>query len=280
MHFAPEMSLVTSAATKRNAVVWNPQDYAAHSAAQLVWARELIAKLGLRGNKQVLDVGCGDGKVTAELACSLPRGSAIGIDVSPQMIRFAKKTFRTGKNHNLAFHVMDARKIRFARQFDVVFSNAALHWVDDHQAVLKGAAAVLRSGGRLVVSCGGKGNAQDVFVALRGVIRFQRWRSFLRKLERPYFFHSPAEYERWLPRFGFEPQIVRLANKDVSFANRDGLVAWLRTTWLPYTQRVPAEQREAFIADVVERFVARHPADKEGRLTVRMVRLEIEAAKV
>ena len=66
--------------------------------------------------------------------------------------------------------------------FDVVFSNAALHWVDDHQAFLRGAASALRPGGRLIVSCGGKGNAHDVFLALRPEMRLKRWREFFRKM--------------------------------------------------------------------------------------------------
>ena len=202
------MSLVTSAATKR--MQWNAADYAANSVVQQTWARELIARLNLRGDEHILDVGCGDGKVTAEIARAVPRGSATGVDASPQMIEFAQKTFSRLKNPNLEFHVMDARKIKFARQFDFVFSNAALHWVDDHQAILRGAAAVLKPGGRLVVSCGGKGNAHDVFVALRPEMRLKRWREFFRRMPKPYFFYTPEDYEKWLPQFGFKTPSVRL----------------------------------------------------------------------
>jgi trans-aconitate 2-methyltransferase len=130
---------------------------------QQTWARELIARLNLRGEESILDVGCGDGKVTAEIARAWPDGFVVGTDASPQMIAFAKKTFPAKKFPNLKFQVMDARKLKFSCQFDFIFSNAALHWVDDHEKILRGAAVVLKSGGRLVVSCGGKGNAQDVF---------------------------------------------------------------------------------------------------------------------
>jgi trans-aconitate methyltransferase len=257
---------------------WDPAAYAAHSSSQHAWARELIAQLRLRGDERLLDVGCGDGKVTAELARAVPRGSATGVDASAEMIRFARRTF--GTTPNLDFHVMDARHLRFERAFDLVFSNAALHWVDDHQAFLRGVAACLRPGGRLVVSCGGKGNAQEVFVALRAEMRLKRWRALFRKLDKPYFFYSPKDYEEWLPRFGFRTCGVRLADKDMPWEGRDGLTAWLRTTWLPYVQRVPESAREEFIARVVDRYVARHPLDEEGRVHVRMVRLEIDAVKV
>ena len=259
---------------------WNAADYAANSVVQQAWARELIARLNLWGNEHILDVGCGDGKVSAEIAQAVPRGSVVGVDASPQMIKFARATFPPGKVPNLKFQTMDARKIRLERQFDLVFSNAALHWVDDHRAFLRGVAAGLRSGGRLVVSCGGRGNAQDVFVALRPEMRLKRWREFFRRIPKPYFFFSPADYERWLPKFGFKTLGVRLVPKDAVYAGRGNFAAWLRTTWLPYVQRVPENLRADFIAAVADRYLARHPPDDIGRVRVRMVRLEIDAEKV
>jgi len=290
---------------------WNAADYAANSAVQQTWARELIVRLNLQGDERVLDVGCGDGKVSAEIARAVPRGTVVGVDASPQMIEFARKTFPPLANSNLTFRVCDARKVSpaalfpgapasrrrvpsipvgrrrsqvpgegvKAAPFDIVFSNAALHWVDDHRAFLRGAAACLRSGGRLVVSCGGKGNAQDVFVALRPEVRLKRWRECFRRIPKPYFFYSPADYEKWLPQFGFKTVGIRLVPKDAVYAGRDKFFAWLRTTWLPYVQRVPEYMREAFIAAVADRYLARHPPDNAGHVHVRMVRLEIEAEK-
>jgi trans-aconitate 2-methyltransferase len=270
------------------AVVWDAAHYAAHSAAQWAWARELLATLALRGDERVLDVGCGDGKVTAEIARAVPRGLVVGVDASPQMIAFARKTFPAAKHPHLAFHVRDARRLQglvgrvppCAPPFDIVFSNAALHWVDDHPAVLQGAAAVLKPGGRLIVSCGGKGNAQDVFVALRPVMRLARWRNFFRRMPKPYFFHAPEDYEAWLPRFGFKPGRVALATRDAAYDGAEGFAAWLRATWLPYTQRVPEAGRDEFISAVTERYVAGHPPDPSGKIHVRMVRLEIDAVKM
>jgi trans-aconitate 2-methyltransferase len=287
---------------------WNAADYAANSAIQQAWARELIARLKLRGDEHILDVGCGDGKVTAEMARAVPRGCVIGVDASRQMIAFAKRTFPAKKHPNLTFCVMDARQLQsvegrvtpcaphrgqvvngahrltrpasLSGRFDVVFSNAVLHWVDDHQAILRGAAVVLKPGGRLIVSCGGKGNAQDVFVALRPEMRLARWRRFFRKMPKPYFFYASEDYENWLPRFGFKTRRVELVPKDANYKGKRGLAAWLRTTWLPYTQCVPEDLREEFIAAVVERYIAKHPADESGNIHVRMVRLEIDAVKL
>jgi trans-aconitate methyltransferase len=259
---------------------WNAADYAAHSAVQQGWAREVMTRLHLRGDERVLDVGCGDGKVTAEIARAVPRGRVLGVDASPEMIAFARQVFPAMVAPNLTFQICDARKLgALGGEFDLIFSNAALHWVDDHQAFLRGAAAELRPGGRLLVSCGGKGNAHDVFLALRPEMRLARWREYFRNLPVPYFFHSPADYRKWLPENGFHSHELKLAPKDAAYAGADGLAAWVRTTWLPYVHRVPEDRREEFIAAVIRRYVAKHPADAEGQVHVGMVRLEIDAEK-
>lgn len=261
-------------------VKWNAANYAANSAVQQAWAREIIARLKLRGDEHILDLGCGDGKITAELARAVPRGAVTGADASAEMIAFARQQFPAPEISNLKFEIADARKIRFREKFDLVFSNAALHWVDDHEKILRGAASVLKSGGRLVVSCGGKGNAHDVFLALRPEMRLKHWRDFFRKMPLPYFFYSPGDYEIWLPKYGFIINALKLAPKDATYLGAEGLATWLHTTWLPFVQRVPENLREKFIAAVTQRYVAKHPPDAAGKIHIRMVRLEIEAEKL
>ena len=258
------MSLVTPSSAER--IVWNAADYAANSAVQHRWARERIARLNLRG---------GEHAALMRIPGVLPHWPT-----PPEMIEFATKTFPPDAFPNLRFRVMDAGKIKLSRPFDVFFSNAALHWMEDHPAVLRGAASVLKPGGRLVVSCGGKGNAHDVFLALRPEMRLKRWRGFFRKMHTPYFFYSPGDYEKWLPRSGFKIQRLELAPQDETYDGAAGFAAWLRTAWIPYVQRVPECAREDFIAAVTGRYLDRHPPDQSGRISVRMVRLEMDAVKV
>jgi len=114
---------------------------------------------------------------------------------------------------------------------------------------------------------------------LRPEMRLKRWRQFFRKMPKPYFFYRPADYEKWLPRFGFKTIGVRLAPKDATYVGHEGLAAWLRTTWLPYVQCVPEDLREEFIAGITNRYITKHPPGEDGKAHVRMVRLEIEATK-
>jgi hypothetical protein len=109
--------------------MWNPEDYAQHSDAQLKWARELRSRLNLRGDESLLDVGCGDGKITADFAKTIANGRVIGVDSSPEMVNYASQTYPTSQYPNLQFLCMDARSLVLAETFDVVFSNATLHWV-------------------------------------------------------------------------------------------------------------------------------------------------------
>ncbi len=125
---------------------WNASDYAKNSSAQQAWARELITKLELNGKEALLDIGCGDGKVTAEIAQVLTEGTVIGVDSSKEMVQLAKQNFPPKSWPNLSFDQQDAQHLNFKEQFDVIFSNAALHWVLDHTPVLIGIYQALKSG--------------------------------------------------------------------------------------------------------------------------------------
>lgn len=258
---------------------WNADDYHRHSAAQQSWARELIAKLDLGGDEHVLDVGCGDGKVTAELAAHLPGGVLVGVDSSREMIDFARRAFPPERHPRLRFELMDARELRFEAEFDVVFSNATLHWVVDHRPVLDGIARALVSGGRALLQMAGRGNAAAVVETMDRVIAEPEWRPHFEGFTFPYGFHDPGKYRAWLEAAGLRALRVELFAKDMAQPGREGLAGWIRTTWLPYLERVPEERREALIEAVVSRYVADHPPDAEGRVHVAMARLEVEALK-
>ena len=172
---------------------WNAQDYKKHSSGQKVWADELLARLEPNHSDSILDLGCGDGKITVELAKLVPNGFVLGGDYSEAMIALAKSEHEE-KFDNLSFQILDARKLDFVEEFDVVFSNAALHWVIDHKPVIEGIYKSLKTDGRILLQMGGQGNAADVIAVINEIIR-QDWQEEFRDFEFPYGFYGVEEYE-------------------------------------------------------------------------------------
>jgi trans-aconitate 2-methyltransferase len=256
---------------------WDAADYEQHSAGQQKWGRELITRLHLRGYERILDIGCGDGKVTAELAARVPDGSVVGADSSPQMIELARSRHRD--IINLRFDVADALRLPYAAEFDIVFSNAVLHWVEDHLRVLRGIHASLAGGGRILLSMGGRGNASDMVAVIDDIIARPEWASYFRDFAFPYRFYGVEEYEKWLVASGFRTERLELVPKSMAHEGRESLESWIRSTWLPYTQRIPEEQRPSFESAACQEFERRFPPDASGRLAVAMIRLEVEARK-
>jgi len=258
---------------------WNASDYERHSSAQKRWAVELLEKLTLRDHEQVLDLGCGDGRITAEIAQRVPNGLATGVDSSTAMIAHARDTFGRGKVPNLRLARADARALPFSEAFDVVFSNAVLHWVKDHRAVLRGLSRSLRPGGRVLMQMGGRGNAAGILEIAEPLFHSLRWQWYFEGFVSPYAFYGPEEYRGWLAEAGLTPARLELIPKDMLHAGQAGLEGWIRTTWQPYTSRLPEGERPDFIAEVAGRYLEHHPLDGDGQAHVEMVRLEVEAQK-
>ncbi|WP_370574208.1 methyltransferase domain-containing protein [Methanomethylovorans sp.] len=258
---------------------WNPRDYTTQSSNQQHWAQELIPKLALKGNERVLDIGCGDGKVTAEIASHVPSGSVLGIDSSKEMVMFARDKFPYADHPNLAFKHIDARELDFNREFDIVFSNAALHWIVGHRSVLKGIKKSLKPSGKILLQMGGKGNAASVFEILDKLLKNGKWSRYFEDFSFPYGFYGLEEYRVWLDEAGLEAKRIELIPKDMKLEGKKGLSGFIRSTWLPYTRRIPEDLHSEFIDSVTEKYLETYPVDKDGIVHIGMIRLEVEAEK-
>src|SRR5262249_32928360 len=134
---------------------WNAAEYDAKHAFVYEKARGLVELLAPKAGERILDLGCGTGMLTAEIAA---RGAeVVGVDRSEEMVAQARKKFPA-----LRFDVMNARELRFNGEVDAVFSNAVLHWIPEAEQVIAGVARALRLGGRFIAEFGGKGNIQTL----------------------------------------------------------------------------------------------------------------------
>jgi len=258
---------------------WRPEKYERSSSAQKLWAEELIRKIEIDGSERVLDIGCGDGKITAGIADLVPNGSVLGIDSSGEMVRFAMEKFPPEIHKNLRFAEADARDLHFDEEFDLVVSFATLHWIWDHRPVLRGIERALKPGGRIFLQFGGRGNAAAPLGIADEMTGEERWRSYFEGFDFRYAFFGPEEYRAWLEEAGLLPQRVELIPKEMIQPNPEAFASWIETTWHPYLERVPEGLRRDFISEIVDRYLSEHPLDDEGRVHVGMVRLEVVAEK-
>lgn len=269
------MSATSPAAS--GVVRWDASDYHRSASAQTGWGREVHDRLGLRGDEHVVDLGCGDGRLTAELAARVPRGSVTGLDLDPDMIRFAREHHA---RENASFLVADARRFDLGRRVDLVVSTATLHWVEDQPAVLRCCRAHLEPGSRIHLQMGGRGNCAGILAAAEAVAREPRWAGHLQPFSAPWHFQGAEEYRALLTACGFRPLRAELLERDMVHEHPDDLRAWLRTTWMPILARVPEPNRADLVDAIVAGYLARRPPDAGGRTHVDMVRLEVVAEAV
>ncbi|MDD5227501.1 MAG: methyltransferase domain-containing protein [Methylococcales bacterium] len=263
-----------------NTYSWNAQDYEKNSQAQQKWGQEVIAKLNLKGTEDILDLGCGDGKVTIEIAQLVSNGSVIGVDNSSQMIALAIEKYPKNEYPNLSFQVMDASALSFENCFDVAFSNAVLHWVKNHKPVVDGVYKSLKVGGKILLRMGGQGDAEGIISIMNEVRSSDKWVHHFTEFKFPFTFMEVEDYQVLLKEAGFSTIRVELLPKDMTHDGKSGLAGWIRTTWLPYTQRIPKEQQEEFIEEVVTKYLDKVPLSSDGKAHVAMVMIEVEAEKL
>jgi trans-aconitate methyltransferase len=226
-----------------NTYSWNAKDYERNSQAQQKWARELIANLNLAGAEDILDLGCGDGKITAEIARLVGDGSVVGVDNSRQMIDLAKEKYSQNQHPNLSFQVMDASDLSFEECFDVIFSNAVLHWVKNHKPVIGGLYKSLRVGGKILLRMGGKGDAEGILSIMNDLKTSNKWAQYFTEFEFPFTFLGVDDYQALLKESGFSINRVELIPKDMTHDGKPGLEGWIRRGFFKISRQSAARSR-------------------------------------
>ena len=239
--------------TARLIATWDGTDYERHSSHQRQWGNSLIDELTLRGNEQILDLGCGDGTLARSLADRVPQGRVLGVDAADGMLEAA----RAKSGANLQFEHVDIAEIGFDREFDVIFSNAALHWVSGHAALLVRLHRALRPGGLVRTQFGGDGNCPTLLRCLRNTMAAEAYGEAFAAFHWPWYFPSVAEYEALLHASPFHRFRVWMEAKDQVFASAEALIGWIDNPCLiPFLQALPSALRQNFRNAVVNDMLA------------------------
>jgi len=244
------------------AQTWSPADYRANASFVPELGAPMVARLAPKPGERILDLGCGDGVLTAQLAES--GAIVIGVDASPAMVASAQ-------GRGLDARVVDATALPFSAEFDAVFSNATLHWVHDADAVLAGIVRALKPGGRFVAEFGGHGNVAAVSVAARAVLQRHKI-----PFEWPWYFPTAASYAARLRAAGLIPQDVGLIPRPTPLPT--DMAGWLATFGGALFSHVPDDVRASATAEIVELL---RPAlcDERGVWILDYVRLRVVGTK-
>ena len=249
--------------------------YKAASAHQKEWGAKLIHELSIVGTERILDLGCGDGALTAQLAALAPRGSVLGIDASRGMIDAAQAHVAD----NLSFALHDINDLNFENEFDIVFSNATLHWIKNHDALLRNVHRALRRGGILKFDFAGDGNCANFFSVVKDAIKLPQFARYFSTFEWPWYMPSVEEYERLVQRIPFTESHVRGENADRFFADQETMIKWIdQPSLVPFMKLVPDERKEDFRRFVIERMVEK-ACQPDGRCFETFRRINVVAKK-
>ena len=226
--------------------------YAQASAHQKQWGASLIADLRLQGSERVLDLGCGDGALTAQIADLLPTGEVVGIDASRGMIAATHANERP----NARFLLADIADFELGQRFDVVFSNAALHWVKDHRRLYRHVARALRDGGRVRFNFAGEGNCSHFFAVVREAMARPEFAASFAAFEWPWYMPSVDEYAALVATSGLREPRVWGENADRLFPDVEAMIAWVdQPSLVPLLAHLPDDLKTAFRDYVVARMI-------------------------
>ncbi len=255
---------------------FDAEKYRRASSHQQGWGQRLIDELALLGSERILDMGCGDGRLAAALASRVPQGCVLGIDASRNMIEQAQQSHAAA---NLEFRLLDINDIDFQGMFDLVFSNATLHWIKDHRRLLSRVYRALASGGQVRFNFAGQGNCMNFIEVVRQTMAEESFAPCFRGFDWPWFMPGVAEYERLLATSRFAAAEVWHEDAETVFQTADTLIGWIdQPSLVPFMTCIAGPDKQRFRGIVVARMLER-TRQSDGTFLETFRRINVRAVK-
>ena len=224
---------------------WDAQMYDTVKAPQVDAGRELISIANVKDSDSILDLGCGTGKLTMELSRLLLNGNVKGIDPSKEMLDNARE--RCNSSRKISILMIPAQSMKFENEFDLVFSNSALHWVKEQQMVLKLVYDSLRDSGRIAFQLPAKDFCREFIEYTGKAIETLGYEEFYRDWETPWYLPSKKEYMPLLEDAGFENIKVYYRDYALVFESINEVLGWWSSAGLiPFLEQLPERERKYF----------------------------------
>ena len=258
---------------------WDAARYDRVSNPQLEWGRRVTTRLAPLPGERILDLGCGTGRLTVEIAIAASGGQVIGLDPSAAMLTVAREAtpaltsaIRPG---SLSYVRGDGSALPFAGAFDAVFSNATLHWIADHDSVFRSVYTALRPGGRFVAQCGGGPNLSRLYSRAALLMRDPAFARFFGSWRDPWHFVLPDATRPALLRAGFDVIDASLEEAPVTFRDPDVFSEFIECVCVRHhLQHLPKERQADFLSELTNAARADDPP-----LTLDYWRLNINARR-
>ncbi len=251
---------------------WDGTAYRRVNSLQQWLADQVLRSLHLDGVESLLDVGCGDGRITAEIAARIPEAQVVGLDPSPRMISVAPAGGR------LSFELGEVCSMSYRQRFDAVVSFNALHWVADQRRALERIVAALRPGGWafLVFVCAGpRASIEDV--AMR-VAATPRWSEQFADFEPPFVHPEVAGWSSLATSCGLAIKGCVVQEVAWDFGSREAFSQWCAVGFGAWTDRLDAADAVDFVAEVVLAYEA--VSEAPGLFRCQQLRAELERVPV
>ena len=241
---------------------WSASDYAKNGRFVPELAGAVFAMLAAKPGERILDLGCGDGTLTAEIRAA--GADVLGVDLCDELLAVARMK-------GLSVQKQDGHALDFVQEFDAVFSNAALHWMRKPELVIAGVARALKPKGRFVGEFGGHGNVAAIAAALRAV---SARRGGDPANVSPWFFPTVEEYSALLAKHGFSMREIALVPRPTPL--KTGMEGWLNTFGRFFFDQFPEPDRTAALNEALD-LLRPSLCDTQGRWTADHVRLRFSA---
>lgn len=229
----------------------NPKAYSENNTLQYNFAMTLINSLKIDASARVLDIGCGDGLITSELAAQASKGYVVGTDISNDMIEFASEKY--ADINNIKFTQMDAAENVFRGEFDLITSFNALHWVKDQPAALKGIAKAAAPSAEIALLLSHKKSLYHH--TLDAVCSNQKWEDYFSNYINPRSFFEKEAYEALVKNTGLNVISITEEEMVYHFESREALIGFFRAS-MANIKQIPENRKEAFLEDFASAYIA------------------------
>ena len=253
---------------------WSGADYARHSSLQEAMAEEVLSRLRLSGDDQLLDLGCGDGRLSARIAERLPYGSVLGVDASADMVAYAQRQFAA--RPNLRFAVADARRLAFDAAFDLLVSFNALHWVPQQADALRGIRRALKPQARAHLRLVTRSALTSLEEVAEQVRRLPLWEDAFVGFTDPYLRLDADEYVALADSLGLACVSCHSEMKRWDFGSEQAFFGFCHAGFGAWTRVLPEARRQAFVDEVMRRYLSQVDAALGERHIFHFMQTDVE----